>query len=59
METRLPRGAVMTAEQCWQLARRWYPGRLELDWRRRSADEMEAIFADVGLEGPFWRLRTP
>jgi hypothetical protein len=49
----------MTAEQCWQLARRWYPGRLELDWRRRSADEMEGIFADVGLEGPFWRLRTP
>ncbi|HSH76638.1 MAG TPA: hypothetical protein VLA09_13205 [Longimicrobiales bacterium] len=51
-----PRGAVVGLEQMWALARRWYSGRLEADWRGRSAEEAEAILDSVGLTGEFWRL---
>jgi hypothetical protein len=27
------------------------------DWRRRSAAEAEALFAELGLTGDFWRLQ--
>jgi len=49
-------GAVMTLEQQWELARRWYSDRLDPDWRRRSPDEAQQVFADCGLTGPFWNL---
>ena len=52
----LPRGAVFTPEQLWRLARAWYENRLARDWRRRAPDEAEAVFAEIGLEGEFWRL---
>lgn len=50
-------GAVITTQQCWDLAKRWYRGRAEMDWVRRPAEEAEQIFREVGLEGPFWALR--
>jgi hypothetical protein len=53
----LERGAVFSMEQMWRLARAWYANRLAPDWRRASADEAEALFAEVGLTGDFWRLR--
>lgn len=53
----IARGSVLSLDQCWQLARHWYQGRLELDWLRPSVERMEAIFAEVGLAGPFWSLR--
>ena len=53
---RLPRGAVFTLDQAWQLACRWYADRLSPDWRRRSPEEAEAVFAEIGLRGPFWRV---
>ena len=56
MRRGVERGAVMTVPQCWELTRRWYPGRLELDWQRLSAERMAATFAEVGLTGPFWSL---
>ncbi len=34
----------------------WYSDRLREDWRRRTPDEAEMIFADAGLAGPFWKL---
>ena len=51
-----PRGETMTVLQCWELARAWYGNRLDADWRRRTADEASAVFARLGLVGPFWRL---
>jgi hypothetical protein len=48
---------VITTQQCWDLAKRWYRGRAEMDWVRRPAEEAEQIFGEVGLEGPFWALR--
>jgi hypothetical protein len=42
----------------WKLAREWYGvDRRDPDWRRRSLDEAEKLFAQLGLTGDFWRLR--
>jgi hypothetical protein len=52
----LERGGLLTPEQQWRLADAWYAERLAPDWRRQTPDEAEALFADLGLEGEFWRL---
>ena len=52
----LERGASFGLEQLWRLADAWYRDRLSPGWRRRTAEEAEAVFADVGLTGPFWTL---
>jgi hypothetical protein len=46
----------MTIAQAWDLSQMWYGNRLDPDFRRPTADEARAIFASVGLTGPFWRL---
>ena len=45
---------LITLEQQWQLAVRWYENRLTVESRRPRPDEMAAIFAEIGLTGPFW-----
>jgi Alkylmercury lyase len=57
-ERGLSSGAVLTLDQTWGLARRWYADRLDPMWRRRTAEEAEAVFAELGLTGPFWRLQA-
>jgi hypothetical protein len=52
-----PEGAFFTTEQLWRLADIWYRDRADPGWRRRTADEAEAVFAGIGLTGDFWRLR--
>lgn len=55
---RLPRGEIISLEQCWGLAQAFYASdRREADWRRMSVDEVEALFRALGLTSPFWRLR--
>lgn len=57
-ETRgVGRGAILSSEQIWGLARAWYADRLSETWRRKTVDEGEAAFAGLGLTGDFWRLR--
>jgi hypothetical protein len=53
----LERGGLLTPEQQWRLAEAWYANRLAADWQRRTPAEAEALFAELGLEGDFWRLR--
>lgn len=53
----MPRGAVITPEQAWQLADGWYRHKLQPDWRRHTPDETEALFDRIGLTGSFWNLR--
>ena len=53
----LPRGGTMTPEQAWRLARAWYADKLDAQWRRKTAEEAEAVFAELGLTGSFWNLR--
>ncbi len=52
-----PRGAFMTADQAWSLADIWYRDRDDPRWRRRTADEAERVFEQLGLTGDFWKLR--
>ena len=56
-ESVLEKGGVMSVEQCWRVAREWYSGRQQLDWRPRSSEEAERIFLAAGLDGPHWRVR--
>jgi hypothetical protein len=52
-------GATLTLDQQWELARIWYADRTAPDWRRRTPEEAEAVFASLGLTGDFWRLTSP
>lgn len=55
---RMPRGGVLTLEQAWRLASAWFAAdRAAPDWHRPPVDEVEALFASLGLPGDFWRLR--
>lgn len=53
----LERGATLTSEQGWQLARGWYAEKLKPEWKRHTLEEAEALLAQVGLAGAFWNLR--
>lgn len=46
----------MTIAQAWALSQQWYGNRLAPDFRRPTIAEAQAIFASIGLTGPFWRL---
>ena len=49
-------GAVFTLQQMWDLADAWYRDRLRPDFRRRTPEEAEALFASLGLIGDAWKL---
>jgi len=54
---RQERGAVLTLEQAWGLAMAWYrEDRRVAQWQRKTKDEAEALFAELGLTGSFWSL---
>jgi hypothetical protein len=48
----------MSLDQGWRLADAWYRDRRSPAWRRRSLDEAQALFEELGLTGPFWRLQA-
>ena len=52
-------GATLTLNQQWEFARIWYAGVMAPDWRRRTPEAAEAVFASLGLTGEFWRLTRP
>jgi hypothetical protein len=43
----------------WNLARHWYEGRLDREYKRREPSSAAAYFASVGLTGPFWDTTRP
>jgi hypothetical protein len=53
----LRRGAVITPDQTWRLARDWYKNKVTPDWRRHTLEETETLLASLGLTGAFWNLR--
>jgi len=53
---RLPLGEVISLNQTADLARRWYGGHADPDWRKWTMQEAQAIFHAVGLRSDFWRL---
>jgi len=55
---RLSRGAILTLEQAWRLAQAWFSAdRGAPEWRRPPVEEVETLFAALGLAGAFWKLR--
>lgn len=55
----LPPGETLGLNDCCRLAFKWYgPDRRQPEWRRRTIEEVEALFAEIGLTSPFWDLRT-
>ena len=48
---------ILTLQRAARLAHAWYARKLAPDWRRHTADEAEALFAELGLDPEFWRLR--
>lgn len=49
------RGEVVSLDRVWALGQAWYHNRMAADFRGRTIAEAEAVFAAVGLTGPFWR----
>jgi hypothetical protein len=54
----MPKGAILDLNTCWRLAEAWYgEDRRDPHWRRRAADEAQALFKSLGLTSPFWNLQ--
>jgi hypothetical protein len=54
----LARGATLTLETAWRLARAWFGAdRSAPEWRRPAVEEVEALFRSLELSGDFWKLR--
>ena len=53
-ERSIPVRPLMTLDQLWELAREWYANRLTEESRRPGPDEMQQIFARIGLTDSFW-----
>lgn len=49
-------GATLTPQQVWALSLPWYAPRMQSTYEGRSAEEVNAIFREVGLEGSFWTV---
>jgi len=55
---RFSRGATLSLEQGWRLARAWYGAdRGDASWRRPTIEEAEVLLSGLGLVGAFWSLR--
>jgi hypothetical protein len=50
----MPRGQVMALDALWRFASDWYGGCLAIPWRKRTAEEVRALFGRHGLAGDFW-----
>lgn len=49
------RGATLTVNQVWQLSRRWYHNRLDVEYHGRTLEQVQEIFREVGLDSSFWK----
>ena len=50
------RGAVLTLDTTWRLAKAWYLDRRDPDWHPRTREQAQAVLDGVGLTDPFWKL---
>jgi hypothetical protein len=56
---KMDRGGTLSLDNAWQLTQAWFGAdRRAPEWRRRTVDEIETLFAQLGLTSEFWRLRT-
>ena len=47
----------MPIQTCWELAQKWYTGRLEHGWERPNQEDTQKLFKSIGLMGEFWALQ--
>lgn len=52
-----PAWTILSLDQSARLAYAWYAQKLAPEWRRHTVEEAEALFAELGLDPEFWRLR--
>ena len=52
----LPLGEIFSLEQQRGLAQAWYSDRMAPDWRRKTPEEVVAIFSGLGLTSEFWAI---
>ncbi len=52
----MPLGDAMRWPVAFKLAQIWFENRLDPNWKRRPANEIEAIFTSLGLTSSFWQL---
>lgn len=52
----LPKGAILTLPQLWRFAGDWYGNYVRAPWQKRSVAQVQSLFAQHGLTGPFWQV---
>ena len=50
-------GESLSPSQVWELSKLWYHNRLSPDYHGRTAEQVAAIFKQVGLTSAFWMGR--
>ena len=50
------RGAVLSIDQVWRLSQRWYHNRMSPDYHGRTIEQIQEIFAELGLTTKFWKI---
>jgi len=54
---RQPFGYILTLQQAWELACAWYAeDRRVPHYRRKTKDEVQDLFSELGLTSDFWSL---
>jgi hypothetical protein len=49
---------LLSLATTWRLAQAWYHDRLDPAWRRKTPEEAQQLFDELGLGSAFWQLRT-
>jgi len=49
------RGAMLTVPKLWELSRRWYQDRMDVDYHGRTVEQVQEIFEEIGLVSEFWQ----
>ena len=52
----MPRGEILSLEKGWQMAHGWYHNRLSPYFQRKTVEEAQVFFDDLGLTSAFWQL---
>jgi len=53
-----PLGEIISLEQQWHLAQAWYVDRMELEWRRKTEEDIDALWQELGLTSSFWDIHS-
>lgn len=56
-KTNNKRGAVLSLQRVWELAKAWYQDPRDPHWEPRSIEQSQAVLSSVGLTGAFWSLK--